>query len=97
MGIFKKSINHSKGSNLDEKLKLLESELKKTNVTVNESDRNFLYEQKNNSEVVEKYDWRKDIVEKEEVVDTKEQILKEEISVIKETKKNTKSIKNVRG
>ena len=91
MGIFKKSIRHSKGSNLDEKLKMLESELKKTDVAVNDSDKNFLYEQKNKENEVVKYSWRED------AVPAKNDILTEEISIIRESKVNNNSIKNVRG
>jgi hypothetical protein len=62
MGIFKKSIGHSKSSNLDEKIKILDNELKKTDVYVNENDRNFLHEQKDREEV-EKYNWREGLVQ----------------------------------
>jgi len=91
MGIFKKSIRHSKGSNLDEKLKMLESELKKTDVAVNDSDKNFLYEQKNKENEVVKYSWRED------AVPAKNDILTEEISVVRESKVNNNSIKKVKG
>lgn len=87
MGVFQKSKRNLK-SHINEKLKVLESELKKTDVAVNDSDRDLLCGKKNNSEQLERYNWRNSISDKKESVDKEE-----EISLIRESKR----IKNVKG
>jgi hypothetical protein len=79
MGLFRKSIKHSKSSkDLDNKIKNLDEDLKKTGVTINESDALPLSEEK-----VEdvRYDWRKDLYEEN---DTKEDLTEEYVSEIRE-------------
>ena len=79
MGLFRKSIKHSKSSkDLDNKIKNLDEDLKKTGVTINESDALPLSEEK-----VEdvRYDWRKDLYEENTV---KEDLTEEYVSEIKE-------------
>ena len=79
MGLFRKSIKHSKSSkDLDNKIKNLDEDLKKTGVTINESDVLPLSEEK-----VEdvRYDWRKDLYEENPV---KEDLTEEYVSEIRE-------------
>ena len=79
MGLFRKSIKHSKSSkDLDNKIKNLDEDLKKTGVTINEGDALPLPEEKPEDE---RYDWRKDLYEGEVV---KEDLTEEYVSEIRE-------------
>jgi len=79
MGLFRKSIKHSKSSkDLDNKIKNLDEDLKKTGVTINEGDALSLPEEKPEDE---RYDWRKELYEGEVV---KEDLTEEYVSEIRE-------------
>lgn len=92
MGLFKKSIRYSKSSNdLEYKIKNLDEDLKKTKVTIDQSDKDFFCEQKNSdlqSLDDQKYDWRKSLENSD--IKSQEQLLEEDISEIRESldKKN---------
>ena len=74
MGIFKKTIKYSKPStNLDTKIQNFDEQLKKTGVTVGESDKIVLSEDIGQPEEVEKVNWRKDILDEKD----NDEILKE--------------------
>lgn len=95
MGLFKKSIKYSKSSNdLEYKIKNLDEDLKRTKVTVNNSDKIFLGEQKKSDIEDQKYDWRKSLngfAQK-----TEQQIIEEEIDNIRETlERKNNSLKRV--
>ena len=91
MGLFRKSIDHSKSSkNIDQKIKNLDEELKKTGITTGsgcaasfpseekiEQYEEFLLEEQQKAE---RYDWRTEIVEE----DTEEDITEEVISEVRE-------------
>ncbi len=95
MGIFKKTIKYSKPStNLDTKIQNFDEQLKKTGVTVGESDKIVLSEYIGQPEEVEKVNWRKDILDEKD----NDEILKEEIALIKEnisTENKNKALKTV--
>jgi len=59
MGLFRKSINHSKSSKkLDKKIKNLDEDMKKTGVTIDGGDASFLVEKKEENE---KSNWREEL------------------------------------
>ncbi len=93
MSIFKKTIKYSKPSkNLDTKIQNIDEQLKRTGVTVSKSDKNFLFENNEKREEVEKIDWRKDIFDEKDP----SEILNEEIALVKENIENkTKVLKTV--
>ena len=79
MGLFRKSIKHSKSSkDLDNKIKNLDEDLKKTGVTIRESDALPLSEEKVKDV---RYNWRKDLYEENTV---KEDLTEEYVNEIRE-------------
>jgi len=88
MGLFNKSINHSKSSkNIDKKIKNLDEEMKKTGVTIDGSDATFLTEkkeedEKSNWKEESLYNWRESFIV-EEIDESQNNIEKTEYKTVK--------------